>query len=62
MFAHFKDKTIVATLHRLHLLPLFDRIIYLDKGRITSDLPAAEALSKPGPIFDLYNTYQQKEA
>ena len=62
VFAHFNDKTIVATLHRLHLLPLFDRIIYLDKGCITSDLPAAEALTKPGPIYDLYNTYQQKEA
>jgi ATP-binding cassette, subfamily B, bacterial len=62
LFAHFKDKSVVATLHRLHLLPLFDRIIYLDKGRITADMPAAEALMKPGPIFDLYNTYQQKEA
>jgi ABC-type multidrug transport system fused ATPase/permease subunit len=62
VFAHFKDKTIVATLHRLHLLPKFDRIIYLDRGRIISDMPAAEALAKPGPIYDLYRAYQQKEA
>lgn len=62
MFAHFSNKTIVATLHRLHLLPTFDRILYLEKGRIIADLPAAEALAKPGPIRDLYNTYQQREA
>ena len=62
LFEHFKDKTIVATLHRLHLLPLFDRIIYLDKGRITSDMPSHDALRNPGPIYDLYNTYQQMEA
>lgn len=62
VFSHFADKTVVATLHRLHLLPLFDRIIYLEKGRIVSDMPSAEALVKPGPIFDLYSTYQQKEA
>jgi ABC-type bacteriocin/lantibiotic exporter with double-glycine peptidase domain len=62
VFSHFADKTVVATLHRLHLLPMFDRIIYLEKGRIVSDMPAAEALVKPGPIHDLYSSYQQKEA
>mgnify|MGYP000737125582 CR=1 FL=1 len=30
----FDDKTIIATLHRLHLLPLFDTIYMMDKGRI----------------------------
>ncbi len=61
VFTHFKNKTIVATLHRLHLLPEFDRIIYLEKGRITSDLPSAEALTVPGPIRDLYKSYQKQE-
>jgi ABC-type multidrug transport system fused ATPase/permease subunit len=62
LFAHFSGKTIVSVLHRLHLLPLFDRIVYLDKGRILSDLPAEEALRVPGPIRELYKAYQQKEA
>lgn len=62
VFSHFKSKTVVATLHRLHLLPMFDRIIYLDKGRITQDLSVSDALSLPGPIHDLYKNYQQKEA
>lgn len=58
MFADFADKTIIATLHRLHLLPMFDRIIFLDQGRITADLPARDALSQPGPIRALYAAYQ----
>ncbi|MDF3023292.1 MAG: msbA 1 [Alphaproteobacteria bacterium] len=61
LFTHFKGKSVVATLHRLHLLPEFDRIIYLDKGRITSDLPSSVALTTDGPIRDIYKSYQQKE-
>lgn len=62
LFAHFKDKTIVATLHRLHLLPMFDRIIFLDGGTIAADMPAHEALTQAGPIRDVYLAYQQNEA
>ncbi len=61
LFSHFKGKSVVATLHRLHLLPEFDRIIYLDKGRITSDLPSSVALTTDGPIRDIYKSYQQKD-
>lgn len=60
LFTHFKGKTIVATLHRLHLLPMFDRILFLDQGRIVSDLPAHEALTTPGPIRDIYMAYEQR--
>lgn len=61
VFSHFKGKSVVATLHRLHLLPEFDRIIYLDMGRITSDLPSSVALTTDGPIRDIYKSYQQKD-
>ncbi len=59
IFAHFNGKTIIATLHRLHLLAKFDRIVYLSGGHVISDLPAAEALAVPGPIRDLYMNYQR---
>lgn len=62
LFAHFKDKTIIATLHRLHLLPMFDRILFLDGGTIVADLPVHEALTQAGPIRDVYLAYQQNEA
>lgn len=60
LFAYFHGKTIIATLHRLHLLPMFDRILFLDQGRIVSDLPARTALSAPGPVRDLYTAYEQR--
>ncbi|MFH1157495.1 MAG: ABC transporter ATP-binding protein [Pseudomonadota bacterium] len=60
IFARFEGKTIVATLHRLNLLPGFDRIVYLEGGAVLSDLPAKEALFRKGPILDIYLAYQQK--
>lgn len=58
MFSDFADKTIVATLHRLHLLPQFDRILFMDSGKLVADGPAKELLRQPGPVRDLYRTYQ----
>ncbi len=34
IFRNFKDKTIISTVHRLHLLTQFDTIYYYSKGRI----------------------------
>ena len=36
-FAAFPDRIIVSSLHRLHLLPHFDYIYVLDKGRIVEE-------------------------
>jgi ATP-binding cassette, subfamily B, bacterial len=37
LLATFTDKAVVSSLHRLHLLPLFDYIYILDKGRIVDE-------------------------
>lgn len=58
-FHAWPDKTVMATMHRLHLLPLFDRIIFMEQGRITADGPSAQMLEQPGPVRDLYRSYQQ---
>ncbi len=34
IFEKFKDKTIISTMHRLHLLPLFDRIYFFRNGKV----------------------------
>lgn len=60
LFTHFREKTIIATLHRLHLLPMFDRILFLDRGRIVADMPTHQALGAPGPIRDLYTAYERR--
>lgn len=35
VFTAFSDKTIVSSIHRLNLLPLFDRIFFFEKGKMT---------------------------
>jgi ABC-type multidrug transport system fused ATPase/permease subunit len=37
LFDTFSDKAIVSSIHRLHLLPLFDYIYIMDKGRIVAE-------------------------
>jgi ATP-binding cassette subfamily B protein len=37
LFEAFSDKAVISSLHRLHLLPLFDYIYVLDQGRIVEE-------------------------
>ena len=37
LFQGFADKAILSTLHRLHLLPKFDYIYIMDRGRIIDE-------------------------
>lgn len=45
IFAAYPKKTIVSTLHRLHLLRFFDYIYYLEEGRIQSEGSLEELLA-----------------
>ncbi|MEI7478112.1 MAG: hypothetical protein WCJ81_06585 [bacterium] len=36
IFATFPKKTIIAAIHKLHLLPMFDMIYVFDKGTIVA--------------------------
>lgn len=56
----FANSTVIVSLHRLHLLPKFDRIIMLDHGKIIADGKTADLLNNPGPVKDLWETYQQQ--
>jgi ABC-type multidrug transport system fused ATPase/permease subunit len=37
LFEEFSDKAIISSIHRLHLLPLFDYIYIMDKGHIVAE-------------------------
>jgi len=54
----FPDAAIIVSLHRLHLLPKFDRIIMLSNGEIVASGVTAELLNNPGPVRDLWRSYQ----
>jgi ATP-binding cassette subfamily B protein len=54
----FPDAAIIVSLHRLHLLPKFDRIIMLSHGDIVASGLTADLLRNPGPVRDLWQAYQ----
>ena len=58
---NFSDAAMIVSLHRLHLLPKFDRIIMLDHGKIVADGATPDLLNNLGPARDLWVTYQDTD-
>lgn len=50
----FKGKTIISTVHRLHLLPLFDKIYLFENGRIISCGTLCELLANSPEFRELW--------
>jgi ATP-binding cassette subfamily B protein len=46
LFAHFADAVVISSIHRLHLLDRFDRVIFLSKGRLAGCGSMAELLEQ----------------
>ena len=61
LFSEFQGKTVISTLHRLHLLQHFDYIYVLDKGRIAEE-GSLEFLLENGEMFNKLWSHQQKQA
>ncbi len=47
IFSYFKDKTIISSIHRLHLLTLFDTIYYFKDGKIIASGSFQDLLKLP---------------
>ncbi len=61
IFKIFKDKTIVSSIHRLHLLPLFDKIYLFHKGKIVGS-GSFDELKKSSSLFKkMLDKYKQKK-
>lgn len=58
LLREFGDKTIVSSVHRLHLLPLFDRIVMFDDGRIVGSGTFEEMPSGCTEFQDLWRRYE----
>ena len=54
----FPDAAMIVSLHRLHLLPKFDRIIMLKDGAIVADGLTHDLLDNPGPVQNLWQACQ----
>jgi ATP-binding cassette, subfamily B, bacterial len=62
IFAAFPEKTIVSSIHRLHLLPMFHRIYMFDKGRIIATGSLTDLIATCPQFQKLWEQYRQKEA
>ncbi len=60
VFKIFSDKTIVSSIHRLHLLPLFDKIYLFHRGKIV-DSGSYSELAKTSKLFrKMLDKYKHK--
>ncbi|MEZ5041939.1 MAG: ABC transporter ATP-binding protein [Saprospiraceae bacterium] len=59
MFEEFKDKAVISSLHRLHLLSKFDYIYIMDKGRVVDEGPF-DYLRAHSPIFQALWRHQEE--
>jgi ABC-type multidrug transport system fused ATPase/permease subunit len=64
IFRGFQGKTIISSIHRLHLLPLFDTIYLFDRGRIVASGNLRQLLSVSTQFQQMWHNYtdQSKEA
>ncbi|MEM9888883.1 MAG: ABC transporter ATP-binding protein [Bacteroidota bacterium] len=61
LFEQFRDKAVVSSLHRLHLLPKFDYIYILDVGKVVAE-GSFEQLHAHSPIFQELWQHQEQVA
>lgn len=60
IFEGFRGKSIISSIHRLHLLPLFDHIYLFDKGKIIGSGSLDELLSTCPQFQDLWKQYSER--
>jgi ATP-binding cassette, subfamily B, bacterial len=57
IFRDFREKTIISSVHRLHLLPLFDRIYVFNDGQITASGTLKDLLADCSEFQQLWQQY-----
>ncbi len=58
IFKAFKEKTIIVSVHRLHLLPQFDTIYFFSKGKLIASGSHRELLRKNSDFKKLWKKYK----
>lgn len=59
IFAYFKDRCVISSIHRLHLLPLFDEVYVLEKGEVIEHGTPEELMNGSGLLSKLWKTYNE---
>lgn len=58
IFDKFHDKTLISSIHKLHLLPLFDKIYYFRRGKIIASGSFEQMMKQPvfSKVWKKYNS------
>lgn len=59
IFEAFKDKAVISSIHRLHLLPLFDTVYLFKDGKITASGNLSELLASSDEFRVLWQNYHE---
>lgn len=59
IFKEFKTKTIIASVHRLHLLSLFDQIYFFNEGKLIASGMLEELLETSNEFKEIWERYLQ---
>lgn len=57
---HFSDRTIFTACHRLALVPLFDRVLFVRRGIVEENGTFAELLAKKGAFASAWEDFERK--
>ncbi|MFH1212353.1 MAG: ABC transporter ATP-binding protein [Candidatus Woesearchaeota archaeon] len=61
IFARYPKKTIISSIHRLHLLPLFDTIYFFQNGKIIASGTFRQLLKNNKQFKDLWKKYHRQQ-
>ncbi len=61
IFSEFKDKVVISSIHRLHLLPLFDTIYFFQKGKIKESGSFNELLKNSKEFQAMWEKYTKSQ-
>ncbi len=62
IFRRFADRTIVASIHRLHLLPLFDEVYVMANGKVIERGTPEALMNGTGALAEMWKEYQRKQS
>jgi len=58
LFEAWSERCVVCSLHRLHLLRLFDHVVVLSRGKIVEEGSFAQLCEREGEFARLWEKYQ----
>ncbi len=59
LFKMFKDKCLISSIHRLHLLPHFDKIYFFQDGKLLAEGDFETLLKKSPEFKSVWDTYKK---